>query len=84
MEDKIIIKSNSELLVFIERNDISYSEACKVVTRYLTTSVYGISNKRELVDSLKTHLESEVPIFLKQQGEQFSIKDLYKTDKNER
>ena len=83
---KVTIKSYDDLMTFINRNDINYDNALKVVQNYLRVAVFTGSEhtKEELIKDVALYIDrfgdDEIkPIFLHQSGKEFKITDVYET-----
>jgi hypothetical protein len=82
---EIQINTTDDLLKFIKRNDINANDALEVVCKFLNVYCFGFKYSKEQVIQYTEHYinkfcrdnEGEKPLFLQQQQQEFSIKDIF-------
>jgi hypothetical protein len=83
---KVIIRSYKDLVQFLERKEVTNEFAHEVTEKVLKVlTIFQFETKAELVEAVKEYIVKfcdvegkEKPIFLRQKGEDFDIKDVFK------
>jgi hypothetical protein len=83
---KVLIRSYSDLIEFIERKEVNNVFAHELVTKVLKVIIiFHFETKEELIQVTKDYIErwcnngdAEKPLFLMQKEEELNIKDVFK------
>lgn len=83
---KVLIRSYSDLIEFIERKEVTNEFAHELVTKVLKVIViFHFETKEELIQVTKDYIErwcnqiaAEKPLFLQQKEDEFDIIDVFK------